>query len=595
MPLAQTTPPREKPTRIEDDKPHNVCAYCRVSTDETDQRNSLEAQKQFFEYYFEDNPNWTNVGIFADEGLSGTSLNKRTAFQQMYDLAMMGKIDIIITKEVSRFSRNVQDLLNTVEELRKNKVYVWFLSDNIYTENKGYREPLNVAGNSAENESRKTSNRVKWGQMQKMKQGVVFGRREMYGYNIVREPNGKQHFVIIEEEAKIIKQIFEWYAAGDGTFTIARKLKDMGVKTKRYKNGWSNTVILRLLRNEKYVGDLLQGKTYTDDELEHKKKYNRGDYYTHFIKDHHPESAIIDRELWDKVQAILKEKEPSEEVKQKHNNKYWTSGKVFCGLCGGRYVSLQKKQKNGKYKAWTCFNNHQSGLPKQKIDANGEVFEVGCNGKRVNDRVLKTALYDIITQVIKPQKEEIKKTILEEMQKAHKPKDNRKQISSLEHKLNALSEEQQELTRNFIKKLVFESDYIPIRDENHKQMELLRKQIEELKNQDNSTAIATKIYDECIHQLDQIVSLADSEINEGLFERITKKIVVYPLNILELHLSFMVSPIYLQYTTSGRGDFYKVEFDVLNTEQFAELLKNAPKNDFKPIPTTDITKPTNTP
>ena len=112
---------------------------------------------------------------------------------------------------------------------------------------------------------------------------------------------------------------------------------------------------------------------------------------------------------------------------------------------------------------------------------------------------------------------------------------------------------------------------------------------------DNSTAIATKIYDECIYQLEQIVSLADSEINEGLFERITKKIVVYPLNILELHLSFMVSPIYLQYTTSGRGDFYKVEFDVLNAEQFAEMLKNAPKNDFKPIPTTDITEPTSTP
>ena len=124
MPLAQTTPPREKPTRIEDDKPHNVCAYCRVSTDETDQRNSLKAQEQFFENYFADNPNWTNVGIFADKGLSGTSLNKRTEFQKMYDLAMMGKIDIIITKEVSRFSRNVQDLLNTVEELRNNKVYV---------------------------------------------------------------------------------------------------------------------------------------------------------------------------------------------------------------------------------------------------------------------------------------------------------------------------------------------------------------------------------------------------------------------------------------------------------------------------------------
>ena len=176
MPKTHVTEGKSKALKISDDKVHRVCAYCRVSTDEYDQRNSLMVQKEFFESYFEEHPNWINVGIFADEGLSGTSLKKRDEFNRMISIAKHGGIDIILTKEVSRFSRNVQDLLNVVKDLRDRGVYVWFLSDDIYTEDIKYIEPLTIAGNSAQSESLRTSRRVKWGHQRKMEQGVVFGR-----------------------------------------------------------------------------------------------------------------------------------------------------------------------------------------------------------------------------------------------------------------------------------------------------------------------------------------------------------------------------------------------------------------------------------
>ena len=430
MAKTEVTQPIKKLLVSEDSQPHNVCAYCRVSTDERDQKNSLVSQQKFFETYFNRHPNWNNVRIFADEGLSGTSLEKRDQFNEMLALARVGGIDLILTKEVSRFSRNVQDLLNIVEELRDRGIYIWFLSDDINTESNDYREKLSIAGQSAEQESLRTSRRVRWGQMQQMERGRVFGRKEMFGYNIVTDELDQQHFVIIPEEAEIVKKIFHWFSMGDGTYRIAKRLELMGIKTKRYKNGWTNTVILRILRNEKYVGDLAQGKTWTPDPLKHKKKYNRGESASFYTRDHHPEAAIIDRDLWDKVQAILDEKAPSEEVKAKHANRYWTSGKIFCGCCGGRYVSMRKKQKTVPYKAWVCYNNNQRGLPREIINDLGETVNVGCVGKRVNDRILQLAMHDILTEFIIPHAKEIIDKLSEEYRSITKPKDNTKEIDA---------------------------------------------------------------------------------------------------------------------------------------------------------------------
>ena len=567
--------------KTEDKEKHKVCAYCRVSTDDRDQRNSLEAQVAFFHRYFVQHDNWVNVGIFADEGISGTSLEKRDKFNEMLELARRGGVEIILTKEVSRFSRNVKDLLNIVDELKEKGVYIWFLSDNINTQDSGARALLNVAAPNAEMESLRTSQRVKWGQQQQMRLGVVFGRKEMYGYNIVKDNFGIQHFEIIDEEAEIIRNIFEWFAAGDGTHTIARRLEQQGKKTKRYKNGWTNTVILRILRNEKYVGDLAQGKTYTPNALDHKKKYNRGESHRFYIKDHHPEAAIVERDIWDKVQEILQEKAPSDEIKAKHSNRYWTSGKIFCGICGGRYVSYQKKQKNTPYKAWVCFENHSRGQYKQVILDTGEVARVGCNALRVNDRILKTALYDIVTQIVKPQKQMLINEMQAEFAKINKPKDNSKKIADVEKQIGEIDEQLDMLALQLAKKVITEERYARVARIQEKELAELRNTLAELK-QSNNTSVDTQIYiNACIAELERIVDLEDDAINEGLFERITKKIVVYPLNILEIHLSFMTMPICLQYSTSGKGEFYKVEFKLLTPSEFAEIIATAPRNEIQ--------------
>ncbi len=574
----KTTNPDNITFKTQDNKPHNVCAYCRVSTVEEDQKNSLASQKNFFEKYFERKSNWVNIGIFADEGLSGTSLEKREDFKKMLSYAHRGKVEIILTKEVSRFSRNVLDLLKIVEELRNIGVYIWFLADDINTQDDHYREKLTQIALNAEQESLRTSRRVKWGQQQQMENGVVFGRRRMYGYNIVNDKSGKQHFEVVEDEARIIRKIFELYASGEGTFTIAEKLTKADIRPMQYKNGWSSTVILRILRNEKYVGDLEQGKTYTPDALTHKKKYNRGQSYRVHTTDHHPESAIIDRDLWNRVQKLLKEKEAQKKPRTMHSGKYWLSGKITCGLCNKRYVSIKKAHPNLPYKAWICAEKNRNGRYKQAETLSGEKVYVGCNALRVNDKVLKTVLYDIISEVINPMKEEILTAILKKAENEFLPESNDTTIADIERRLSDINKELRTLTDKMIKELIPLDIYIELKSDKEKEKNALQNQIKELSKPQNKAGESTflKIVKS---KTDEIISLDNETLNLNFYERIIKKIVVHPLNILEFHFSFMSAPIYLQYKTKGRADNYTAEFDVLKKEEVISLLKSAPKNE----------------
>lgn len=541
-----------------------VCAYCRVSTKQDDQINSLDAQTRFFSEYIAKHSNWVNLGIYADEGLSGTSTNKREKFQEMINMAKRKKVDLILTKEVSRFSRNIQDLINIVSDLQKINVHIVFLSDDINTEDKDSIERLRNLGLAAEVESRRTSKRVRWGQAQQMKNGVVFGRKEMYGYNIKRDSKGKQYFEVIPEEAEIVKKVFQWFSEGEGTHRISKRLESEGISTKKYKNGWSNTVILRLLRNEKYVGDLLQGKTYTPDVMTHAKKYNINQSDKYYIKDHHPESAIIDRALWDKVQQRLKENEPSEEVKMKHSNRYWTSGKVFCGICNSRYVRFTKKRKNDIYVAWICFNHHQRGN-KKEVQFGEETITVGCDAKRVNEQVLKIALRDIVTEYMKKSQEEIIRDVNKELQSQVKvSKTQIVSVNDIQTEIEDLQEKLASLTmgriNNSISEMAYNLSAKKLEAEIVKKQAVLDSQkVHETMKEE--IEITKKDYEE---QIKEICSLSDKDINEQLFERITKKIIVYPENVIEIYLSFLPRPIKMKYTTSGKGAEYDAKFTILN-------------------------------
>ena len=274
-----------------------VAAYCRVSTDNEDQANSFESQQRYFKQYIERNPDWELYEIFADEGISGTSTKKRKEFNRMIACAKNGDFDLIITKEISRFARNTLDSIYYTRDLKKHGVGVIFLNDSINTLDGDAELRLAIMSSIAQEESRKTSERVKWGQKRQMEQGVVFGR-SMLGYDV---KDGKM--TINEEGAKIVRLIFHKFVnEGKGTHVIARELREEGILPCRVKE-WQNTVILRVIRNEKYCGDLVQKKTYTPDFLSHEKKYNRGQEEFVIIKDHH--EPIVSRELFEEAKALV--------------------------------------------------------------------------------------------------------------------------------------------------------------------------------------------------------------------------------------------------------------------------------------------------
>ena len=361
-----------------------IAAYCRVSTDKEDQANSFESQKRYFLQYINANPSWELYEIFADEGISGTNTKKRKGFNRMISCAERGQIDLILTKEISRFARNTLDSIYYTRELKKHGVGVIFLNDNINTLDGDAELRLAIMSSIAQEESRKTSERVKWGQKRRMEQGVVFGRT-MLGYDV-----RKGRMYINEDGAKVVRLIFHKYVnEGKGTHVIARELLEEGIKPLQAER-WQNTVILRILRNEKYCGDLIQKKTYTPDYLSHEKKYNHGQEDFVMIKDHH--QPIISREMFDQATKRLSEQRFSQKDRTKYSNRYPFSGKIKCGCCGGNYVARYKKRKDGsQYRSWRCIQAVRYG--QTHLDKAGNT--VGCNSSGIRTEDLLTLIEDL--------------------------------------------------------------------------------------------------------------------------------------------------------------------------------------------------------
>lgn len=232
------------------DTKKRVAAYCRVSTDNEDQANSFESQQRYFRQYIERNPDWELYEIFADEGISGTNTKKRKEFNRMIACAKNGDFDLIITKEISRFARNTLDSIYYTRDLKKHGVGVIFMNDNINTLDGDAELRLAIMSSIAQEESRKTSERVKWGQKRRWNNALCSA--EVCWVTMLK--TGKM--TINEDGAKIVRLIFHKFAnENKGTHVIARELREAGITPMRVKE-WSNTVILRVIRNEKYCGDL---------------------------------------------------------------------------------------------------------------------------------------------------------------------------------------------------------------------------------------------------------------------------------------------------------------------------------------------------
>ena len=325
-----------------------IASYCRVSTDKEDQANSFETQKRYFREYIKQHPDWELYEIYADEGISGTTTKKRTQFNRMMADAYEGRFRMIITKEVSRFSRNILDTIAYTRELKAMGIGVIFATDRINTLDPESEMLLSYLASMAQEESRRTSARVVWGQTRQMERGVVFGQ-SLLGYEV------KNGVLTIEPEgARIVRLIFHKYALEQmGTGQIARYLTDKGYRTYRGSDQWRANTVIKILNNEKYVGDLVQKKTYTPDFLTHAKRVNRGQVPLVINKNHH--EPIVSREVWDLTQERLRQNNKHGSKAGGHSNRYVFSGKIRCGECGSTFVGRSKYRNDGtRIRRWSC-------------------------------------------------------------------------------------------------------------------------------------------------------------------------------------------------------------------------------------------------
>ena len=343
-----------------------VAAYCRVSTSQEAQMNSYQAQRTYYLEKIASNPDWVLADIFADEGITGTLVYKRTEFQRMIRWCRRGKIDLVLTKSISRFARNTVDCLRYVRLLKGLGIPVIFETERLNTAQMDSEFLLAMLGANSQAESEAASSRIKWGVRAAFREGKVsYQYKRWLGYR--KGADGCPE--IVPEEAKIVKQIYEAFLAGRSLENIKDMLEQEGVLTKTGLATWSQAAIRNILQNEKYSGDVLLQKTYTADPITKQRRKNQGELPQYLVKNCHP--ALISHEMFDLVQAELERRtkarrsplpqEPQVEEKEIYSGKYGLSGLLYCGECGAPYRRCTWRR-NGKTRiVWRCQNRLQNG------------------------------------------------------------------------------------------------------------------------------------------------------------------------------------------------------------------------------------------
>jgi DNA invertase Pin-like site-specific DNA recombinase len=326
-----------------------VAGYARVSTDKDEQFTSYEAQIDYYTQYIKRNPDWEFVTVYTDEGLSGLNAQKRDGFKQMIADALSGKIDLIVTKSVSRFARNTVDSLTTVRKLKEKGVEVYFEKENIYTLDSKGELLITIMSSLAQEESRSISENVTWGQRKRFSDGKVsMPYKHFLGYE--KGEDGTP--VVNEEEAVVVRQIYRLFLEGKTPSGICRHLNELGILTPAGKNIWCSTTVDNILKNEKYKGDARLQKCFTVDYLTKKMKPNEGEVPQYYVENSHP--AIIDTAEWNMVQAeILRRKA----MRGKYSGNSVFASRIVCGDCGGFYGQKVWHSTDSYRKViWRCNN-----------------------------------------------------------------------------------------------------------------------------------------------------------------------------------------------------------------------------------------------
>lgn len=377
----------EKATPLGFKRRTRVAAYCRVSTIRGEQLVSLETQKSHYENFIKSNDEWEYAGLYFDEGITGTKKEKRAGLMDLMKACEDGRIDFVITKSISRFARNTTDCLEMIRRLQEIQIPILFEKENINTGTMDSELMLSVLSSMAEHESVSISENGRWSVKRRFNNGTYIISIPPYGY---ANEDGKM--VIVPKQAEVIQRIFKEALSGKGTRAIARGLNDSGISSMR-GGKWQGSTITGILKNEKYIGDALFQKTFTDSRFNRHR--NAGELNQYLVTDHH--EGIISREDYEKVQTMIAHHGKEKGIEcgtDKYQKRYVFSGKIKCGECGTVFKRRMHFKPSGPYVAWCCSKHIED--------------KSSCAMKYIKDEAIKAAFVRMMAKLESTQKQILK-------------------------------------------------------------------------------------------------------------------------------------------------------------------------------------------
>lgn len=498
----------------------NVAYYARVSTEKVEQQASIKHQEEHFEDLIHSNNRWKFAGSYIDDGISGIHADKREEFQRMLRDAKLGKIDMIITKEISRFARNTLDSIQYTRELLSYGVCVWFQNDGINTIDDDSEFRLTIMAGVAQDEIRKLSSRVKFGHAQSIKNGVVLGHR-MYGYS-----NNQGKLELVPEEADMVRMIFQDYASGISTPRIEKKLWDMGYRS--FKGGKINRdVIKNIIRNPKYKGYYCGGKVKVVDMFTKKQEFLPQSEWIMFKDDGSRVPQIIDETTWEKANAYLRER--GEAIKSRRTsfkNENIFTGKLFCANDGAPYWMKQHYIRGKEDVRWVCSYKIKNGA-------------ASCDSFGLAESELK----EVIAELINKSSENID-SILEEyfefLQSSIKNiPDNKNEISRLEKQIDLLKQKREKILEYNLDGKISDDEFISRNKEYVKQIKQIESHILEIQNTKSPEPVEIQL-SAIKEQLEKFKGVTPQDINRQIVNELFEKITVEPLAVTCATLTFQL-------------------------------------------------------
>ena len=413
-----------------------VAAYARVSTDSDEQFTSFEAQVDYYTRQITANADWALVEVYTDEGISGTNTKKRDGFNRMIADALAGKIDLIITKSISRFARNTVDTLTAVRQLKEKRVEVYFEKENIYTMDSKGELLITIMSSLAQEESRSISENVAWGKRAKCEEGkVCLPYKQFLGYE--KGPDGQPQ--IVEEQAETVRLMYKLFLDGLMPSGVAKRLEAMGTLSPAGKRRWQPGTVESILTNEKYKGDALLQKTFCVDFLTKKMKRNEGELPQYYVEQSHP--AIVSPEVFDEVQQELKRRREARYI----GRSGCFSSKIICGECGS-YYGRKVWHSNDKYRTviWRCQHKYDNGEP--------------CKSPHVTEDQIKAAFMAEMNRVIE-NKEQVLADIRTLISSLTDTRELEEKEASAGKELDAVSVSMRKLVDDYARALIEQAAY----------------------------------------------------------------------------------------------------------------------------------------